>query len=397
MTMAAAIGDETARTVATPHAATIARVETFDSFAAAERDWRVFESPAQIATPYQRFDVANTWQNTVGVELGVKPLVTIAYDSEKRPVMVLPLVTRSIGLCRIACFPGGKHSNFNMPLWRREFAATATRADVLRILSLMSEREPSLDVLALNQQPPSWNGVANPLMQLPYQPSINECPLLTIDPQAEPSAWISGSSRRKLNGKERKLQALPGYRHIVARTEADVTRLLDAFFAIKPLRMAEQKIRNVFAEPGTEQFIRQACLTGLDDGKPAIELHGLDCDTEVIAVFAGVGDGYRFSTMFNTYTLSEAARHSPGLVLLRSIIDHRITQGYSSFDCGIGTDDYKLHFCKERQPLFDSFIPLTMKGHLAALALSTEIRIKRSVKQSPAAMKLLQPLREWFG
>lgn len=396
MTMAAAIGNENARTGATSHTVSVARVETFDSFAAAERDWRAFESPAQIATPYQRFDLVNAWQNTVGVEIGAKPFVAIAYDAEKRPVMVLPLATRSIGPCSIACFPGGKHSNFNMALWHREFAATATRDDVLRILSQLAARAPGIDVLALNQQPFDWNGVRNPFAFLPYQLSINECPLLTIDPKTEPSAWI-GSSRRKLNGKERKLQALPGYRQIVASTEADVTRLLDAFFAIKPLRMAEQKIKNVFAEPGTETFIRQACLTGLAEGKPAIEIHAIECDAEVIAVFAGVGDGHRFSTMFNTYTLSDTARHSPGLVLLRNIIDHRIGLGYSSFDCGIGTDDYKLHFCKERQPLFDSFLPLTITGHIAATALSTDARIKRSVKQSPIAMKLLQSLRQRFG
>lgn len=397
MTMAAAIGNETARAVATSQTGAVVRVETFASFSAAEHDWRAFESPAQTATPYQRFDFLNAWQNTVGAELGTTPLVAIAYDTDQRPVMVLPLTTRSFGPFHVACFPGGKHANFNMPLWRRDFAASATQSDVHAILNHLSRREPRLDALALNQQPFEWGGVRNPLALLPHQPPVNECPLLTIDPNADATAWIAGSSRRKLNGKERKLQALPGYRHVIARTEAEVNHLLSAFFAIKPLRMAEQKLPNVFAEPGTEQFIRQACLAGLAEGKPAIEIHGIECDAEVIAMFAGVGDGHRFSTMFNTYTMSDNARQSPGLVLLRNIIDHRIALGYSSFDCGIGTDEYKLHFCKERQPLFDSYLPLTAKGHLAASALSGATQIKRSIKQSPTAMKWLQSYRQRFG
>jgi len=135
----------------------------------------------------------------------------------------------------------------------------------------------------------------------------------------------------------------------------------------------------------------------LADGKPAIEIHGIACDAEVIAMFAGVGDGHRFSTMFNTYTMSDNARQSPGLVLLRNIIDHRIGLGYSSFDCAIGTDEYKLHFCKERQPLFDSYLPLTAKGHAAAAMLSGTTHIKRSIKQSPTAMKWLQSYRQRFG
>jgi CelD/BcsL family acetyltransferase involved in cellulose biosynthesis len=265
------------------------------------------------------------------------------------------------------------------------------------IVSLIAGRDPTLDVLALSQQPLQWNGTQNPFVLLPHQPSVNECPLLTIDPKGPPAAYTGGSFRRKLNGKERKLQALPGYRYIIARNETDVGRLLDAFFAIKPLRMAEQKIRNVFAEPGTEQFIRHACLDGIATGKPAIEIHGLECDAEVIAVFAGVGDGHRFSTMFNTYTMSEAARNSPGLVLIRNMIDHHTKLGCSSFDFGVGTDDYKQQFCKERQPLFDSFLALSAKGHVAARALSLETSIKRAIKQSPKAMGLLYSLRHRFG
>ena len=60
--------------------------------------------------------------------------------------------------------------------------------------------------------------------------------------------------------------------------------------------------------------------------------------------------------MFNTYTMSEAARNSPGLVLIRNMIDHHARLGCTSFDFGVGTDDYKLQFCKDdRQPLFDSY------------------------------------------
>ena len=321
----------------------------------------------------------------------------VAYDSEKRVIMVLPLVVHSLGPFRIGGFPGGKHANFNMALWRRDFATSATRDDVDDILRQLSKREPTLDVLALNQQPLDWNGATNPFARLPRQPSANECPLLTIDPKA-PSARFGGSFRRKLNGKERKLQALPGYRYTIARTEEDARRLLDAFFAIKPLRMAEQKIRNVFAEPGTKAFIEHACLDGIAAGKQAIELHGLECDAEVIAIFAGVSDGDRYSTMFNTYTMSDAARNSPGLILIRNMIDHHAQLGCSSFDFGVGTDEYKLQFCKdERQPLFDSFVPLTAKGQIAAKLFSLETSLKRAIKRSPMAMRALNTLRHRFG
>src|SRR5690606_24483714 len=138
------------------------------------------------------------------------------------------------------------------------------------------------------------------------------------------------------NGKEKKLKALPGYRYLHAKTTEDATRLRDMYFAVKPLRMAEQKIPNVFAEPAVDGFIRHACLDGLSEGKPAIALHGLVLESEVIAMFGGVGDNSRFSTMFNTYTNSEASKNSPGLVLLRNIIDNYADCGVPSFDFGVG-------------------------------------------------------------
>ena len=113
--------------------------------------------------------------------------------------------------------------------------------------------------------------------------------------------------------------------------------------------MAEQKLPNVFAEPGVEDFIRDACMARLAGGGHVIDIHALECDDEVIAIFAGVADGHRFSMMFNTYTMSGNSRYSPGLILMRNIIDHYAGRGYRALDLGIGSDDYKRLFCKERR------------------------------------------------
>jgi CelD/BcsL family acetyltransferase involved in cellulose biosynthesis len=291
---------------------------------------------------------------------------------------------------------GGKHSTFNMALWDHDFAASATSADLDGLISAIS-RHSEADVLALHQQPVRWRDQPNPLALLPHQPSANDCPLLPVEPGAAPTALVSNSFRRRLKGKERKLQSLPGYRSHVASTEADITRLLDWFFRIKPLRMAEQKLPNVFADPGIEDFVRSACTTQLPDGKHAIDIHALECDEEVIAIFAGVADGHRFSMMFNTYTMSPNSKYSPGLILMRDIIDHYAALGYRALDLGIGSDDYKRLFCKSDEPIFDSFIPLSQRGKLAAGVMSGLNRTKRLVKHNPALFEMAQKLRSAFS
>jgi CelD/BcsL family acetyltransferase involved in cellulose biosynthesis len=391
MTLAAAIESPSTKRAGT-RSSSIARVDVLHDVREAESVWRSLEQSGHF-TPYQRFDVLAVWQNHIGAVEGQQPFIVIAYDDRDQPLLLMPLVTRQQHGIRIAQFPGGKHITFNMPLWQRDFAADAGRDDIDALLAGICRHAGEVDVLALARQPRQWAGVANPMALLPHQASVNECPVLNMVPDAPPTDHVSASFRKRLRGKEKKLQALPGYRYGIASTDVDIARVLDSFFTIKPLRMAEQNLPNVFAEPGVEGFIRTACLTPLADGGHAIEIHALECDDEVIAMFAGVADAGRFSMMFNTYTLSGNAKYSPGLILMRNIIDFHAARGVTSLDLGIGSDDYKRLFCKDDEPIFDSFIPVTTRGRLAAVGLSSLTRAKRLIKQTPALMQVAQKLR----
>ena len=390
MTMAAAIESRTAEAKAWSRSSRIASVDIVDDLGQAETIWRGLEG--QFSTPYQRFDFLAPWQRQVGARENLSPFIVIARDAERRPLSLLPLALRRKHGVRAAGFMGGKHATFNMALWDRDFAAGATEADLEALLEGIRERA-AVDVLALTQQPRRWQDLPNPTALLAKQPSVNDCPVLTMAPGAAPSALISNSFRRRLKGKERKLQTLAGYRYHIATSDAEIGRLLDWFFAVKPLRMAEQKLPNVFADPGIEAFIRDACLTELAGGGRAIDIHALECDAEMIAIFAGVADGYRFSMMFNTYTMSGSSRYSPGLILMRNIIDHYAGRAYRALDLGIGSDDYKRLFCKDEEPIFDSFIPLSLRGKFAAAAMSALGSAKRLVKQNPALFQMAQKLR----
>jgi CelD/BcsL family acetyltransferase involved in cellulose biosynthesis len=396
MTMAAAIDNGTADTSTWSKSGRIASIDIVHDLPSAEAVWRGLENQQASFTPYQRFDFVAAWQRQVGEREGLVPFIVIAYDTERRPLLLLPLALRHAYGARCAGFMGGKHSTFNMALWDRDFTASATQADLEGLISAISERAEA-DVFVLHQQPLRWRDLPNPLALLPHQPSANDCPLLKMEPGAAPATLVSNSFRRRLKGKERKLQSLPGYRYHVASNEADVTRLLDWFFRIKPQRMAEQKLPNVFADPGIEDFIRRACTTPLANGHHVIDIHALECDEEVIAIFAGVADGHRFSMMFNTYTMSASSKFSPGLILMRDIIDHYAGQDYRAFDLGIGSDDYKRLFCKDDEPIFDSFIALSQRGKLAAGVMSGLNRTKRLVKHNPALLEMAQKLRSAFS
>jgi CelD/BcsL family acetyltransferase involved in cellulose biosynthesis len=392
MTMAAAIESRTAEARAWSKASRIADVDIVGDLAEAEKIWRSLEVERQFFTPYQRFDFLEPWQRQVGARESLSPFIVIAYDAERHPLLLLPLALRRSNRIRTACFMGGKHTTFNMALWDRDFAKAATLADLDALVAAIAARG-AADVLALNQQPLRWRDLANPMALLPKQPSVNDCPQLTMVPGAAPAALIKNPFRRRLKGKERKLQRLPGYRYHVAASDADVERLLDWFFLVKPRRMIEQKLPDVFAEPGVKDFIRGACMARLAGGGRVIDIHAIECDDEVIAIYAGVADGYRFSMMFNTYTMSGNSRFSPGLILMRNIIDEQAARGYRALDLGVGSDEYKRLFCKSDEPIFDCFIPLSPRGKFAASAMSGLNRAKYLVKHNQALLFLAQKLR----
>ncbi len=391
MAMPAAIENRTAAAAARAWTSRIVEVQIARDLGQVEAIWRSLEDRRHFSTPFQGFDFLSAWQREVGARGNLSPFIVVAHDGERRPLLVLPLVLNEHGI-RAAHFMGGKHATFNMALWDRDFAAAATAADLAALVSALRRRS-GADVLALRQQPKRWRDLPNPMAMLPNQASVNDCPLLTMPPGAAPAALISGSFRRRLRSKERKLQALPGFRYHVAATDAEIKRLLDWFFLIKPLRMAEQKLPNVFAEQGVEDFIRRTCLATVTGGSRVIEIHALECDDEVLAIFAGIADGNRFSMMFNTYSTSANSRYSPGLVLTRKIIDHYAGCGYRELDLGVGSDGYKRFFCKSDEPLFDSFIPLSLRGGLAAAAMSAVNRTKYLVKHNQPLLQTALKLR----
>lgn len=369
----------------------MARVAAFHSMKDAEPHWRKLLSSSPLVTPYQSFELLDAWLSSIGKSEGVSPLVVVAFDADDHPLAVLPLAVSRENGARVARFIGGKHTTFNMPIWDRAFASTATSADVSAILDAVSQD--GVDVAALTQQPASWGGIANPLAALASHPSTNRCPMMTMPRGGKPEDRITTATRRRLRNKERKLQALPGYRYVIASTDDEITRLLDLFFVVKPLRMALSKLPNIFTDESVKTFVRNACLARLPNGERAVKIHALECDEEMISIFACVTDGERFSTMFNTYTVSENARYSPGLALLRSMIDQYAEQGYTSFDFGIGFDEYKTVFCKQDAPLVDSYVSFTARGRLAAFGMTSLTHAKRLVKQNPAILQMAQMLR----
>src|SRR6202035_3139673 len=106
MTMAAAIERRTAEAKAWSRASRIASVDVLGDLGEAETIWRSLEDDQQFSTPYQRFDFLAAWQRQVGQREQLRPFIVIAYDGERRPLLLLPLALGNRHGIRAACFMG---------------------------------------------------------------------------------------------------------------------------------------------------------------------------------------------------------------------------------------------------------------------------------------------------
>jgi CelD/BcsL family acetyltransferase involved in cellulose biosynthesis len=388
----AAIPAETAAQDGTHDATRPVTIEVAATLDEVEPLWRTFEMDA-IASPYQRFDWVQAY--AAGMSGTAATLrVSILRDELGRPLMILPLVmSRRYGL-RIAAAVGGKHANFNLPLMRPAFARSLEPSRARTILRDIAQQL-GADALLIPHAPVEWGGEPNPFAVWGQASPSNAYRLrLGSDSEATLVRACSSSARKKQRNKERGLAKLGKVAILEARTQADVDRILGEFLRQKRTRFLELGITDPFVEPEAQVFLRRACLDGLPDGRPAIELYALTLDGAVVAVLGGAADRERLSGMFISFAnADEIARFSPGDLLVSHVIRRQCERGRTIFDLGVGEARYKRTFCDEIDALVDLVVPATATGHAYAALNGLAISAKRRVKASPRAMHLVSLAR----
>lgn len=373
----------------TPWSGTGWAIEVADTMEAAEASWRALLAQDCFATAYQDFDLCALWFEHVGAPAGFRPFVVIGRDAVGSPLFVWPLVRKSVGGCQVASFFCGRHANSGTTLWRNDIVANVTLSDLQLVLNRIAEV--GLDALALHNQPTQVRNIPNPLLLLPHQSAPDKSYSLSLGGTADEiiARRYNADTRRKLRRKERHLTQLPGYRYVRVATAEQADRCVSEFLKQKAARLAARGIANAFDEPGADGFLRAACRKGLAEGAPLVEIHALECDSEILAVFAGIHDRHCFSTMFNSYTLGQHARMSPGLTLLLKLVDDCARRGFDTLNLGVGAAEYKSSLCDTVEQPFDSFIGLTARGQVFAAATKAMSAVKSAIKNNPRLWELV--------
>ncbi len=370
------------------------RVEVAADVESASRAWLSLEMSG-LSTPYQTLG----WQRAALATLhaGDTPCIVTIRDPAGETQALIPfVVTRRAGL-RVASFPGGKHANYNMGLFTERASAELTAGDMRQALA-KAAKAAGVDLYLLRNQPETWRGFSNPLALMPRQRSASAAwrADLSADADAFVASLMSSESRKKLRHKERKLGEIAPVSYVEAATADEAQTLLAAFLNQKRDRFAAMRVRNPFEDAAVRSFLERAAVQPLAGGPPApVSLFGLKVGERVAAVFGGIAHGGRFSGMFTSFNAApDLARHSPGDLLILHLVRTMCARGFAAFDLGVGDAAYKADYCRVREELFDSVLPMSVKGRAAALAISNALRLKTAIKErAPLAAPLKRLLR----
>lgn len=368
------------------------KIDVCDDLAAAETHWRRLESEGD-STVYQSFEWAAAALETIEKQCRAKTMIVLG-TMQDRPAFVLPLVCKGRLIRRVEWI-GGPHVNFNFGLYSREFLEAAEPHDIRAIVDRIGAAIPGVGILDLGCQPEIWRGIANPMVCLPHQRSMNSVFAMDLSDGFEALLAKGNAKRKRKKFRQQCRQASEagGYRMIVANSAEEVDLLLGEFCRQKSHRLRKLGISNTFASRGAQEMLSRLARRSLGCDEPVLQLFGLEIAGKIRAVFgAGVRNGH-LSGYFSSISLDRMSHLSPGEMLLYMLVEHCAEQGVTSMDLGGGDERYKRSWCDNTVGLFDVILPVGAFGRPAVAALRFSRSVKRAIRQNPRAWAMVACVR----
>jgi len=318
-----------------------------------------------------------------------------AVEQAGKPALALALEVVRSGPFRIARFMGGSHANGNFPVADPAFLKSGNFS-AGALLAAVRQARPDVDALVLERLLPELDGIPNPLAALPHVQSPNVSLAADLAGGFEGLlSRVSGKRKRKKHRwAMRKFEAAGGQRRIEAQNAEDVSRLLDAYFAMKESRFRKMGIADVFGDAEVRNFFRALFCSALEIKPRPFMLHALEVGGKPRAVTGSSVSGKRLICEFAGIAEDELSHASPGDYLFFENIEQACRDGFDVYDFSVGDEPYKRLWCELETRQFDVVAPLTVKGQLLAQRLRLEARVKAYIKNSPAIWRLTKMLRK---
>ena len=377
-------------------------IDICSDLTAIEAQWRRFERVADC-TAFQAYDWLATWYRHVGCRDGVRPAIVVGRFGDGDIAFMLPLAVEPRRFAKRLCWLGEGLCDYNAPLLARDFSLRVSRDCFLAAWTTVRERlqaDPLLrhDWIELEKMPEMIGPQRNPFTYLPVagNPSGAHLTHLGDDWPTFYAAKRSSSTRRRDRAKQKHLSEFGEIRFVTATDPADARRTLEILMEQKSRSLARRGIADIFARPGHREFFID--LASRTNARDAIHISRLDIGTTCAAVNLGavLGDCY-YHVLASYNEESELARFGPGAMHLHELLAYAIRLGLKRFDFTIGDEPYKLKWSDTDLKLYDYTVAADWRGWPALAASNARRPVKRFIKQTPVAWRLVSDLRSALG
>ncbi|WP_196259401.1 GNAT family N-acetyltransferase [Pelagibacterium limicola] len=364
-------------TVATANGLT---VSVYPSLVAVEPLWRDLETRA-VLTPYQRFEWIAGYC-AAGFDLPDTIAILAVMDGNK-PVALAPFgVSRRFGI-KLAQIVGMPISNMDAILYDPTYAERLT-PELLRD-AFGALRRVGADIVSFHSFVPLWQGQPNLLMGLPHVPAPNNLYLGELDALDAEFIEEALPHKRRTNIRRSKRRLTEGYGELSVRAAGsadEIEAMHAAFLDQRGKRFRAMGVANIFAAPAFQSHFRNLAIASLGQEYPVFRYHALYAGDEILATSLGVCTPTHYSQYINSTTIGSASKYSLMGVMLSALLDQLRSEGYTSFDMGLGDFDYKTDWTAATT-VYDSLLPVSPLGTLTAPVLLGARSAKRAIKQTP--------------
>jgi len=358
-------------------------VDVSHSIHAVEDTWRSLAG--SVESPGQDFDFVRLWVRSFAIPEEDQFYVTLSLDGA--PIALLPLQRRRIGGVRVLSWFGGSHVGANAPILDRERMAALSLHERRMLWVALTETIDGADIVSLKYVPDDYL-----LSELGERLDADVLYRAHFASWEEANTTQRSKSRRKHDRQQgERLDALGAVTFEEMGPGAEALAVLDVMFRQRAARFRTMGVRDPFACRITRAFYDASVSPG---SSVDVKLHVLRLDGEIVAVRYNVVHGDRLFCLISSMSDSEVVQvGSPGKQCLLRVMQSVFEQGFGVFDMGVGLTDEKRHWCNEQIAVGHHYLPLTMRGWLAARAHKGWHGLRHAIKSNDRLRRLLVTLR----
>ena len=372
-------------------------LDVIDSFEEAESIWRTLEASGD-AFVFQTYDWQFAYFQAIGCKQVSQLCLVIVKAVDDRPIMLLPFGIIRWSFSRTLIWLGGSLTDYNAPVLASGAAELFDQRRIEALWQQLCEELPHFDYTDFQRQPAQIGAQTNPFLQLGTRvnPLFGTQARLTSDWNEYYRAKRSGDTRRKERKKEARLAEFGPIEFTVAQTEHEINAIVAALVAQKSASYTQKGVRSLFRDAACVDFIKAYTLAHSERG--LVILAAVKVRGEIIATQWGLIQGDHFYCLMLSRDHGRFARYSPGNILLRRLLAWCCERGIKIFDFTYGDEAFKNHWSDSKIDLYDSFLPVTIRGSLTVHALGLLNRTRRSVRRSSSVHAFATTVRKhWYN